>query len=709
MTVYTTADVRDPRPSTEPPASQDDIKNLIKKVQSNPNCKHLYIYVSSHGYGAGGVKDGGGVILWSEKPEGKDKTHVQYLYYNYLGFLLQPLRLQGVDFNIIVDACYSGSLIPVMNDYGITGNMVTSSDAAHTSMSALTFSGGIFTNALIEAWNNPANDTNHDGTVSLSEAAAAVPRNTYNPFLIRQTPTTAVVTAHVPTSYTTPVVYVEGKGFSQVLIITRPPGVPLTHPYSATVSLADGQAATIAPGVTSKFVYLPAGQQSTGIEVDGVANGVTTYTVTGSDVWMPGYPFQATAALYVGSDILVQPDVVQVDVGQTATVTVTLGGVLAQKLMNTPNYTAALNITIGDPSIATPETSVLVVPHGQTHATFLIEGDKPGTTTVTVTEPDGNVVGTATVMVNAAETTAPPTFTEYQIPIANAGPYGMTFGPDGAFWFTEIITPGIGRITANGTITEFPLPDPNSLPDSIISGPDGNLWFTDPLASAIGTITPQGKITEFPLPNKASFPTQIANGPDGALYFTDEGTDAIGKITVQGQVTEYPVPTKGADVYGITAGPGGNIFFTYVKSPAIGMMAPDGTMKEFPIPGNYPAPSNGHTGSDSIVANPDGTLDFTYEVGNAVGVLHPTTGAIDLHTLPTANAGPFSLAVTPGGSLALTESNVDRVALISPSWQVSEVSLSSGSGLGSIAVGASGGTEWYAVTEGKTDKVALGH
>src|SRR5271157_2192888 len=71
---------------------------------------------------------------------------------------------------------------------------------------------------------------------------------------------------------------------------------------------------------------------------------------------------------------------------------------------------------------------------------------------------------------------------------------GITSGPDGNLWFTDV-NGGVGRITTSGAITTFPLPNANSGSDAIIIGPDGNLWFTESLSSKIGRITTSGAIT----------------------------------------------------------------------------------------------------------------------------------------------------------------------------------------------------------------------
>ena len=89
-------------------------------------------------------------------------------------------------------------------------------------------------------------------------------------------------------------------------------------------------------------------------------------------------------------------------------------------------------------------------------------------------------------------------------------PPGITAGPDGALWFTELDGNKIGRITTAGTITEFTIPTGGSNPIGITAGPDGALWFTEGNGNKIGRITTTAtpgdpQITEFAL-TASSFP-----------------------------------------------------------------------------------------------------------------------------------------------------------------------------------------------------------
>ncbi len=82
------------------------------------------------------------------------------------------------------------------------------------------------------------------------------------------------------------------------------------------------------------------------------------------------------------------------------------------------------------------------------------------------------------------------TITEFSAGITTGSqPEGITAGPDGNIWFTELYTGTIGQITPTGLITEFPALGANR---RLIAGPDGNLWFTAPGTDKIGRITPAG-------------------------------------------------------------------------------------------------------------------------------------------------------------------------------------------------------------------------
>ena len=59
----------------------------------------------------------------------------------------------------------------------------------------------------------------------------------------------------------------------------------------------------------------------------------------------------------------------------------------------------------------------------------------------------------AVLGVSLAGTARGQAITEFSIPTATSGPYGIAAGPDGNLWFTEGFGNQIGRITTAGAIT----------------------------------------------------------------------------------------------------------------------------------------------------------------------------------------------------------------------------------------------------------------
>src|SRR5262249_56325030 len=96
--------------------------------------------------------------------------------------------------------------------------------------------------------------------------------------------------------------------------------------------------------------------------------------------------------------------------------------------------------------------------------------------------------------------------------------------------------------------------------NGITTGPDGNLWFTELNVNVIGRITPAGVIT-LVVANVGSTPDEITTGPDGNLWFTEFGGGGrIGRLTTAGAFTEFAAGlTTGSSPFGIAAGPAGNI------------------------------------------------------------------------------------------------------------------------------------------------------
>lgn len=162
-------------------------------------------------------------------------------------------------------------------------------------------------------------------------------------------------------------------------------------------------------------------------------------------------------------------------------------------------------------------------------------------------------------------------------------PFVIVQGPDGHVWYTLREGNRIGRINpATGTVTTFAVPTVvpcthapgscSSKPSGITVGPDGNLWFTELHGNKIGRITPSGTITEYPLPTPGRHPSNIVAGPDGYLWFTEAGGSKIGRIDRGGTIVEFDLS---ASSHGITVGPDLAIWFTEQEANRLGRIVVD--------------------------------------------------------------------------------------------------------------------------------------
>jgi streptogramin lyase len=269
--------------------------------------------------------------------------------------------------------------------------------------------------------------------------------------------------------------------------------------------------------------------------------------------------------------------------------------------------------------------------------------------------PDGHLWFTEINTKRIGRITTSGTVTEFPAALTNQ-PFGITTGPDGNVWFTEGNL--IGRMTPNGVLTEFLLPAGGGSTAWITVGSDGNLWFVEEIGNQIGRITTTGVVTEFPIPTGGSRPTGLTAGPDGNLWFTESGANKIGRITTAGVITEFNIPTSNSGPYCITAGPDGNLWFTENLANRIGRITPAGAITEFPMNPGGGAPTG-------ITVGPDGNLWFMDWIGNKLARITPS-GIIAEFPIPTVNSGPQGgMTIGPDSNLWFTEISANQIAKVS--------------------------------------------
>ena len=96
-----------------------------------------------------------------------------------------------------------------------------------------------------------------------------------------------------------------------------------------------------------------------------------------------------------------------------------------------------------------------------------------------------------------------------------ASPFGITAGPDGAWWFTEYGSDKIGRMTTTGALTEYQL-SAGASPEGIIAD-FGGLGLLRMARTRSERLAPTGVLAEYAIPTDGSQPQGVALGADGSV------------------------------------------------------------------------------------------------------------------------------------------------------------------------------------------------
>jgi streptogramin lyase len=94
--------------------------------------------------------------------------------------------------------------------------------------------------------------------------------------------------------------------------------------------------------------------------------------------------------------------------------------------------------------------------------------------------------------------------------VGTTDPFGIAFGPDGAYWFAEFATSSIGRMTVDGQVTRLTGLEPGSGPRYLTAGPGNTLWVSLQTSNEILRITGVEAPPQMTPPRSDTTPPAIA-------------------------------------------------------------------------------------------------------------------------------------------------------------------------------------------------------
>lgn len=301
-----------------------------------------------------------------------------------------------------------------------------------------------------------------------------------------------------------------------------------------------------------------------------------------------------------------------------------------------------------------------------------------------------SVLATCLFLVAFVQTAAaaPSVTGEFDLP---GMPDQLAAGPDGFIWVIVGGTNDFSRVAPDGTVTSYDATNLSN-PVGVTAGPDGNMWFTqingvvkispsNPTQGEATTINAIGgaqeivsdgtdlwtasgdKVVRVPpaSPNTPQIFTinglnarGIAVGSDGLIWIADFGSNRVFSLTTADVQTPYDLGAN-AGVQDVAAGPNGQVVIPRPGQQNIGLLSPGGTPTAFPTPAGDPF---------GATFGQDGAYWVAQFLSNDLGRLTPDGQYSVLGGL-SANSGPRYVTTGPGNTLWVSLNQASKIARVS--------------------------------------------
>ncbi len=271
------------------------------------------------------------------------------------------------------------------------------------------------------------------------------------------------------------------------------------------------------------------------------------------------------------------------------------------------------------------------------------------------------------------------TFSQWGVPTAGAGPWGIAIDHNGMIWFTEHFTNQIGEFDpTNQTFKEIATPASNSQPYGIVVDGSNNVWFTENNSSVglIGEYTSGGTLNEYKIrssPVSGLTPHLITVDPGGNIWWSEGWVGMIGELNVSQSspgtnngVKEFAYTPPcgscgGTHTSGINVDSNGLVWFDDALQNIIGSF-PDSGSGSFSL---YTITTSNAHPHDGLNVDGHNVIWFDEEFGNKIGKAvqnnapqpTPTTPTPGKTPSPTSTVSPSpTVTVSPSPTVTLTPS-----------------------------------------------------
>jgi virginiamycin B lyase len=253
---------------------------------------------------------------------------------------------------------------------------------------------------------------------------------------------------------------------------------------------------------------------------------------------------------------------------------------------------------------------------------------------------------------------------EYQLKTPRSGPYGIAEDGSGNIWYTANSTAQLGMLDPKtGKVSEYPISDPTARdPRTAVFDQKGNVWFTIQEGNKIGRLTPAtGDFTLRPSPTPKSLPDGIAVNSKGVPFFAEFGANKVAAVDPATMaIREWTLPDPAARPRRLAVDPNDMIWFTDYARGYVGRLDPaNGTVKEWASPGG--------TKSMPYAITAIGADLWYCESGvvpNTLVRFEPATERFQIWNIPSGGGVVQNISVGKDGSLALAESELNKIAVV---------------------------------------------